>query len=170
MRIHTELNALAHYGPAYLSEDDFAEVVHDLYENYADVIECPAAWEVLTLLEVANYEEYEDHYFEAFLYEGSEKINDAGIDLLGQADEMELITCKFNSSNQHLSAAKRLDKLHSLRVNIDGNALIGLGTLAMKLRDVVRSDLNQHLDQFNLTEDDIDKVITGLEVYGIQSD
>lgn len=169
MKIHIELNALANYGPAYLSEEDFAEAVHDIYEDNADVIESPEAWEVLTLLEVATNANYDNHYFEAYLYDGSAKINDVGVDLLGLKDKMELITCKFNSSNQHRSATKRLNQLHLLRMDLEDETLIGLGTLAMKLSDVVRNDLNQHLDEFELTEENIDKIITGLKIYDIQS-
>jgi len=166
-RVEATLNALGNFGTVYVDEHDFIDVVEDIYEENEDVLEDGEAWDVLTRIEVANYENYDNYYFESYLYEDGDQKNDIGIDLVGANEVVELVTCKYNISTQHASASRRLSELENVRDSINNNSSIVLGTLAFKLDSAIVGDLSQHMSDSGFSENNIDKIVTGIHIFDL---
>lgn len=166
--IESTLNALGNFGPSYVNEYDFIDKINKLYDEYGEVLEDGEAWDVLTRIEIANYENYENHYFEAYMCENDTECNEVGIDLVGKKDSLELVTCKCNVSTQHTAACRRLSELKNIKNALNENSLIGLGTLAFKLEPAIVGDLLQHTSSSELSEDEIDKILTGIDIFDLK--
>lgn len=166
-RIEATLNALGNFGPVYVNEYDFVDIINELYEEYDEILEDGEAWDVLTRIEIANFESYEGHHFEAYIYENDIQRNDVGIDLVGEERMLELVTCKYDISTQHAAACRRLSELKEVKDTLDENSLIGLGTLAFKLESAIVGDLSQHMSDFEFSEEEIDKIVTGIDIFDL---
>ena len=166
--IESTLNALASFGSSYINERDFVDIMNDLAEDHEEILNDGEAWDVLTRLEISNYERYKEDYFEAHISESGEQITEIGVDLIGNDTNIELITCKFNVSTQHSDACRRLSELSTLSDNIQQDTRIGIGTLAFKIEEAIISDLVQHTTDFDVSESDIDKIVTGLDIFNFR--
>lgn len=166
--IESTLNALGNFGTVYLDEYDFAEMINELVSDYESILNNGEAWDMLTRIEISNSEDYEDTYFEAHLSESGEQITEVGVDLVGSDDIIELITCKFDVSTQHKSACGRLCGLKDLSESMEEKSLVGIGTLAFKLESAIISDITQHSSEFDISESDIDKIITGIDLFDMR--
>lgn len=154
MEFKSTLDGLTEFGVGLVDEDSFFEFITDIDADIRDLFTDHEAWAALTLFEVSTYEQFDEVYFEAHIYQQGEKVNSTGIDLVGKSDTWELFTCKFNVTNQHEETGRRLQELQDVTESIEENNLIALGTLSIQIEERIRSTIDYELEKL-VTEQDI---------------
>jgi hypothetical protein len=159
--VESVLRAICRFGIGYVNEEEFMDHLKDLQDAIGPELQEPSTWDFLTRLEIAENEDYDKHHIEAYIYKNGKKINGIGVDLIGESESIELITCKFSISTQHKEACRRLSELHDIKTEID--CIIGLGTLSVKNGERIISDISQHTG--DLDELLIDKLVTADDIF-----
>lgn len=153
MQFKSTVDSLAEFGVCFVSEEDFHQFVSSLDGESEEICDDHEAWSGLTLLEIVSSQKFEEYFLESYLYQNGEQLNSVGIDLVGRSDVWELFTCKFNVSNQHVDANRRLDILIDISSRISDTSIVAIGTLAIQHKDAISSFFDVDVDKIVSAED-----------------
>lgn len=152
----SSIDTLAEMGICHVNEEDMQELLRSFKEEVGEIYSDHRAWSILTVLEVDDYKNTGESYYEANLYSQDSKINPVPIDLICESEEIELITCKFNISTQNKSAENKAEKLHKVSRDLERDCSICLGTLNPKVKERIENNVGNEFDEITSGVDILD--------------
>lgn len=150
----SSIDTLAMMGLCYVDEEDMSELLSSFRRDVGDIYSDHRAWSMLTVLEVDAHTNPDESYYEGNIYSNGSKVNDVPIDLICESSSLELITCKFNISNQNEEAVERAKMLSEILEGLDRDYKICLGTLSPKIKQRIEAEVG----------DTFDNIISGLDM------
>lgn len=143
----SSIDTLASMGVCEVNEEDLQELLADFKKEVGEIYRDHKAWSILTVLEVDDYKKTDESYYEANVHEEGSKVNSVPIDLLGESEEIELVTCKFNIATQREAAKNKADELYDLSEKLDVDCTVCLGTLNPKIKERIESNVDGKFDE-----------------------
>jgi len=143
----SSIDTLAAMGVCYVDEEDMQELLRDFKEEVGELYSDHRAWSILTVLEVDDYKNPEESYYEANIYSRGSKANSVPIDLVCESDGIELVTCKFNIANQRDAAKNKAEELNEICSDLETDCVICLGTLNPKIKERIENQVGGVFDE-----------------------
>jgi hypothetical protein len=143
----SSIDTLAMMGVCYVDENDMQELLRDFKDEVGKLYSDHRAWSILTVLEVDDYKHSEESYYEANIYSRGSKSNSIPIDLVCESDEIGLVTCKFNITNQRDAAKEKAEELNDVCSGLEVDCTICLGTLNPKIKERIENQVGEVFDE-----------------------
>jgi len=143
----SSIDTLAMMGVCYVDEEDMQELLRSFKDEVGELYSDHRAWSILTVLEVDDYKNATESHYEANIYSEGSKANPVPIDLVCESDEIALVTCKFNITNQRVEAKDKAEELREVSSNLETDCTICLGTLNPKIKERIENQVGEMFDE-----------------------